>query len=101
MEASVSARRIEDISDTIGAIYDCALDPAGWPDTLEAICASMAFSTPSLVLQKLPSWRPLLYHSGGIAPENLVHMLTLGPQVVGHGVTDTLRGPAAGRAAAN
>jgi len=35
--AGVSA---EDFSDTIGAIYDCALDPHAWPGTCRKIAAT-------------------------------------------------------------
>jgi hypothetical protein len=77
----MSAGRIHDISDTIGMVYDCALDPARWPDTLAAIFANLGFRTSSLVLQELPSGRPLLDFSTGIAPEDLARMLS-GPHMV-------------------
>ena len=57
------------LSDLTGAIYDCALDPARWPGTLEAINATFGFASAGLALNALPSGRVLLYTLANVEQE--------------------------------
>jgi class 3 adenylate cyclase/PAS domain-containing protein len=59
------------LSDLIGAIYDCALDPSRWPATMEAICAALDFRVAALALQEFPAGKPLMSYTAGFAPEYL------------------------------
>jgi len=68
----------EDFSTLVGSIYDCALDPALWPDTLTALCREMGFRMSSLVLATLPDPRPLLDITTGLSPEQRAPMLENG-----------------------
>ena len=56
----------EILSDLIGAIYDCALDPSRWTGTLEAIDKACGFASAGLALNALPSGRVLLHTMAGI-----------------------------------
>ncbi len=56
----------EALSDVIGSIYDCALDPDHWPAALEKLRKALAFHNALLALNALPSGLPLLIVSSGI-----------------------------------
>lgn len=56
-------------SETIGAIYDCALDPGGWERALFSIRDLLNGLNAQLVLVDLQRKRPLLMKSVGIPPE--------------------------------
>lgn len=70
------------LSAIIGAIYDCALDPARWPATLALICDRLDFVNAVLALQPLPTGRPLLSASTGIAPPFLERLSDYGEDVI-------------------
>lgn len=72
----------EALSDLVGAIYDCVLDPTRWPDALSAIRHELSCHDAVLALQALPSNQVLLHVSEGIAPEWIERMVTYGPDVV-------------------
>lgn len=65
MEELISAASI---SDMIGAIYDCALDPSRWDDALSRMRAELGFHNAVLSLQALPSGESVLNISSGIEP---------------------------------
>ncbi|MDR0779835.1 MAG: helix-turn-helix transcriptional regulator [Pseudomonadales bacterium] len=54
------------LSDTIGAIYDCAIDPERWPATLNKIRMELNFATAELNLFSWPSNAVLLSIADGI-----------------------------------
>ena len=56
----------QDLSKTIGLIYDCALDPSAWPAALGAMRARTDFATGVLDLMTLPEGKSLLAVSDGI-----------------------------------
>ncbi len=58
----------EKVSELIGLIYDCALDPARWPLALDAFRSALDFANAVLALQELPSGRQLLNATAGIDP---------------------------------
>ncbi|MFO1105015.1 MAG: helix-turn-helix transcriptional regulator [Amaricoccus sp.] len=72
----------DEFSRLIGSIYDCALDPALWPDTLGAICRAMDFSNAVLALQETPTWRLLLDVNVGLAQQDLERMRSFGVEVI-------------------
>lgn len=74
----------EDFSTLVGAIYDCALNPASWPEVLTKLCREMDFRTSALTLQDMPSGRLLLDVTVGLSPADVERMRVLGPEVVEH-----------------
>jgi DNA-binding CsgD family transcriptional regulator/PAS domain-containing protein len=50
----------EALSHFIGLIYDCALEPERWPETLTQIRETLDFANASLTLVALPSWDVLI-----------------------------------------
>lgn len=76
----------DDLSQMIGAIYDCALDPALWPDALDMLCDVLAYRVAGLALQETRTWRILLDVSGGPKLEraDLERMRAYGPDVIDH-----------------
>ena len=72
----------EDFSTLVGAIYDCALDPALWPETLTALRAHLGFVNASLDLFGLPGGKPLLNIVSGIDEADVAKMaVEYGPDV--------------------
>ncbi len=61
-----AATSFERLSDLIGAIYDCALEPELWPRCLEAMRLEMNFQNASLSLIKMPEGTMLLNFNTGI-----------------------------------
>jgi DNA-binding CsgD family transcriptional regulator/PAS domain-containing protein len=49
---AISAKRL---SDLIGAIYDCAIDPGRWPATMELICRETGFVASTILVADLRS----------------------------------------------
>ena len=77
--ASISAVAL---SDLIGQIYDCVLDPSGWQPVVAQLqdlahCMNAAFA-----LQALPSGRLMLTVSNGINPKQLARMADYGSDVI-------------------
>jgi len=59
----------EHASHLIGLIYDCVIEPARWPSTVQALHQELGFANCSLSLLALPSAKPLLNVQSGMAPE--------------------------------
>ena len=73
----------EEFSALVGSIYDCALDPALWPDTLGTLCDALAYRLATLALQETATWRVILDVSAGtIAPADVERMRRYGPEVI-------------------
>ncbi len=72
----------EHMSDLIGRIYDCALDPAGWPDVLAEINTRLGFLQATLTLQAMPSGAVLLSVASGIPDDWLMRSAAYGPEVI-------------------
>jgi DNA-binding CsgD family transcriptional regulator/PAS domain-containing protein len=70
------------LSETIGAIYDCAIDPGLWPAALHKIRTGMHMANATLALQVMPSGRPLLNISEGVSPYWLERMRDYGPEIL-------------------
>jgi DNA-binding CsgD family transcriptional regulator len=56
-------------SDIIGAIYDCAVDPSGWSDTLQQFTDEVNFHNSSLSLMSLPTGSFTINETSGISDE--------------------------------
>ena len=56
-----------ELSDLIGLIYDCAIDPEAWTIALPAVRASLNCCNAQLILNELPSARAVLDISDGIS----------------------------------
>lgn len=53
-------------SELVGAIYDCAIDPAGWPETLRQLSGELEFANSLLALTSLPDGRSQINETHGI-----------------------------------
>jgi DNA-binding CsgD family transcriptional regulator/PAS domain-containing protein len=73
---------LEELSDLIGAIYDCALDPGRWEPTLERISARIALANSILHIQALPLGDNLLAVSTGIPAEYVARFSDYGPELI-------------------
>jgi DNA-binding CsgD family transcriptional regulator len=72
----------EEFSSLVGSIYDCALDPALWPQALAALCPRLRSRISVLALQEMPSARILLDVTTGVAPRDVERMRGYGPDVI-------------------
>lgn len=70
------------LPEVIGRIYDCALDPALWPETLAEIRGSLNFAHAALTLQALPHGGVLLNVASGIEGAWLQRLADYGPEIV-------------------
>ncbi len=70
------------LSDLIGRIYDCALDPGRWPDVLADINRRLGFRQATLTLQAMPGGAVLLSVASGIADDWLARSTAYGPEVI-------------------
>src|SRR4029077_5147922 len=57
------------LSELIGMIYDCAIDPDRWPATLADICQSIDWISGFLLLVDLEQSRHRFAHSWGLSPD--------------------------------
>ncbi len=79
MGRAITAERIADL---IGAIYDCALDPALWPETIDAIRQELEFHNAAIEVRALPSTEMTLNISVGIEAPWLDKVANYGPDIV-------------------
>lgn len=70
------------VSDLIGCIYDCALDPQRWPDTLALLKSALGFAHATLSLQSLPTGRVLLNVTSGIPSPWLERIPDYGSDII-------------------
>ncbi|MBO9581630.1 MAG: hypothetical protein J7498_12115 [Sphingobium sp.] len=73
---------LELLSDLIGQIYDCALDPALWPEVLAKINSRLGFLQATLTLQAMPGGVVLLSVASGISDDLLESSRQYGPAVI-------------------
>jgi DNA-binding CsgD family transcriptional regulator len=71
------------LSELIGSIYDCVLDPANWDRTLRALGDAFRGDQVTLTLADRRSARVLLERDVGIAPEDARERHRHGPEVLG------------------
>lgn len=72
----------EALSDLIGQIYDCALDPARWEPVVARVQELMRCMNAVLAVQAIPSGRILLKATSGIDPALLAHLEDYGADVI-------------------
>jgi DNA-binding CsgD family transcriptional regulator len=82
MEAAPPLLSLDLLSDLIGGIYDCALDPARWPQVLADINERLGFLQTTLTLQAMPSGAVLLNVASGISDDWLSRSTAYGPEVI-------------------
>ena len=82
MDAAPTLLSLDLLSDLIGRIYDCALDPEGWPDVLADINRRLGFLQATLTLQAMPGGAVLLSVASGIADDWLMRSTAYGPEVI-------------------
>jgi DNA-binding CsgD family transcriptional regulator/PAS domain-containing protein len=70
------------LSNLIGSIYDCALDPALWPATLSELHLALDFKNASMQVMALPSGGPLLGIASGVDSPWLEKMPQYGAEVI-------------------
>jgi hypothetical protein len=70
------------LSQLIGAIYDCALEPQRWPQTLEVICAALGFRTSGLTLVDLRDRSVPINVTSGVEERWHALMQSAGPLMV-------------------
>ncbi|OED00940.1 helix-turn-helix transcriptional regulator [Rhizobium sp. YK2] len=78
--AAVTA--MERISDLIGLVYDCILDPAGWQIAMDAIRTELNFCYAILAMYPLPAGSVLLSVSSGIDAQWLARLPAYGEDIV-------------------
>jgi len=70
----------EQLSDLIGSIYDCALDPSKWESVLAVVCRELAFSSAMMGIARFPA-DPFVMASIGIEPELLARLPELSAEM--------------------
>src|SRR5882672_8380931 len=70
------------LSEMIGSIYDCALDPERWPATLTSLRHMLGFHNAALTLVGLPAGEVLLTVTSGIEPSWLERIPLYGADIV-------------------
>lgn len=73
---------LEVLSDLIGSIYDCALDPTLWPQTLTALRQALGYANAAISLHELPSCNVIVNATSGIEGPWLETLESYGPDVV-------------------
>lgn len=79
MDRSLS---LEELSELIGAIYDCALDPSLWEATLTRLTARLELHNSGLAIQDMPSGEPLLIVTTGMPEKYVAQLFDYGPEIV-------------------
>jgi len=73
---------LEQLSDLIGSIYDCALDPGLWSDTLQRMSEQYDFCNSGIGIQEMPSGRPLLVTMTGTEEPYASALYGFGSEIV-------------------
>lgn len=68
MSSEISSDRL---SDLIGLIYDCVIDPGRWQRAMDTLRESLGFATAEIAVLRLPDGEPLMAATSGIALEHL------------------------------
>ena len=79
MQASVSAH---DLSDVVGRIYDCVLDPSGWQPVVARMQSLVRCMNAVLAVQALPTGRVLLAVTNGVDEAHLMRMADYGAEIL-------------------
>jgi DNA-binding CsgD family transcriptional regulator/PAS domain-containing protein len=57
------------LTELIGSIYDCALDPGLWPQTLKDLLVGLEFTTAAFSVRSYPTGNSLLTYTAGVEPK--------------------------------
>lgn len=82
-------------SELVGAIYDSAIDPARWPDTLDSLRAVLGVAIATIDLNRGATMEPLFNYTSGLTDAQRDRMISLYhhvPEIWG-GVEASLRRP--------
>ena len=71
----------ERLSDLIGRIYDCAIEPDRWPDTLAEICRAVDCASGIILLIDLEHSRHKFAYSWGVSPQWVQRYLGYSPDL--------------------
>ena len=71
------------LSELIGMIYDCAIDPDRWPATLASVCRSISCVSGFLLLVDLEQSEHRFAHSWGLSPDWKERYLVYSDQLTG------------------
>lgn len=66
MNGEISSERL---SNLIGLIYDCVIDPGRWQLAVDTLRETLGFATAEIAVMRLPDGEPLMSAVSGIAPE--------------------------------
>jgi DNA-binding CsgD family transcriptional regulator/PAS domain-containing protein len=72
----------QDLSDVIGQIYDCVLDPTGWQPVVARMQSLVRCMNAVLAVQALPTGRVLLAVTNGIDDAHLMSMADYGADIL-------------------
>ena len=64
----------EKISEFVGQIYDCVLEPDKWETVLANLCTEFSFASSIMGVQRFPEGRPICQYSVGVEPEWLARI---------------------------
>ena len=70
-------------SHVVGAIYDCALDPALWPEAIREIGEAASFCAGMIGVQDLGSGALRLHQTWNVDREWMDRMIVYGPEIAG------------------
>jgi len=70
------------LSRLVGLVYDCALDPMRWEETLAELRHILRFSNAMFTIWTAPSGRPLLNVTSGIAADYVRRLAEFGSAIV-------------------
>jgi DNA-binding CsgD family transcriptional regulator/PAS domain-containing protein len=68
-------------SELVGLIYDCALDPALWPEAIRGICVATSCTAGALDVRDMNTGATRIQQHWNISPEFLERMLQYGPEI--------------------
>jgi DNA-binding CsgD family transcriptional regulator len=73
---------VQNVSELIGGLYDCVVDPSKWEQSLDAIRTELNFANAVLGANALPSGETSIAISVGIAPEWIARMPGYGTEIM-------------------
>ena len=79
---SESSRIAKDVSELIGQIYDCAIDPGRWPAMLARLCDEQRFANAMLTVWTVPTGTTILNVTSGIEPTFKESLRDFGQDIV-------------------
>lgn len=72
----------EKLSDIVGKIYDCVVEPAKWEEVLAVLCSELSFVSSVIGVQRFPGAQAICQYSAGVDPDWLARMPDFAPDIV-------------------